>query len=161
MKTPLTSTQAASLTAGTELIVLDNKYGFPCKIGETVKFYSYRAEIDEMYVTVKGSSQPLKLSWMVSRFALAPQAVQRDNRGRFKGTQPAVKRPAPSVLRPGSLYGVKRKRGVVVARLRKQAHGEWLVFSEHDKAPFLARREKVTLADDTEVKGYLQQAAQK
>jgi len=94
--------------------------------------------------------------WFNTRFepVVETSRVKRDKQGRFVSNVPA--RPQPVALRNGSLYSVKRKRGAVVARLRKAAHGDWLVFSEHDKAPFLARRKQVTLANEEEVKTYLQ-----
>ena len=87
----------------------------------------------------------------------------RDAKGRFTTPKPVAKigtskRTPATVIRNGALYGVKRKRGVVIARLRKPAHEDYLVFSEHEGRPFLARKSQVSLATKDEVATYLQAA---
>ncbi len=75
----------------------------------------------------------------------------RDQSGRFA---PKTNLAKPVILRNGSLYGVQRRNGRVIARLRKVAHEDYLVFSLRGKA-FLARKKQVTLATKDEVDEYL------
>lgn len=152
---PLTRETAKKLKLGAKLRVIDAIssiiVGKALSAGQIVTFSRLRSQTGELYLTdvIPG------WSWRISRFEVVGSQTPRDANGRFSSDKPAVPRTAPSILRHGSLYSVKRKRGNVVARLRKTAHEDYLVFSEHDKKPFLVRRKQVTLADADEVKQYL------
>lgn len=163
MKT-LNYTEYNKLQKGDKLTVIDN-LGTRLAQGQTVT-------VDEIALGTCIYLSGFTGAWAYTRFALAnhakppvtsivpvllkkPAKPRRDILGRFLGTTPQVVREKPTVLRNGSLYAIKRKHGTTIARLRKPAHEDYLVFSEHDKRPFLARKKQVRLADAAEVKAYL------
>lgn len=153
MSTPLTFAQAQKLKPGTLLRVLDGRSMPHTPSGSTIKFKGARTD-GHQEVFVEGYSG----SWFPDRFEVLKEPQRRDARGRFAApvTKATVKRDTPSALRPGSLYAVKRKRGYTTARLRRFAHDDFLVFSQHKGRPFIVRRKQVALANKEEVNQYLQ-----
>jgi hypothetical protein len=150
--TPITDSNMHELCVGDKLRVVR-----PC-VSEGLlegKVYTFEGLTNtrEMFV-----SSPKHLSYCVDRFVFeASGNVKRDNRGRFVSPKPqATKRQKPFALKRGALYAVKRKRGFQIAHLRNVGYGDVLVFSRHDK-PFVAKRDRVYLAESNEVSEYLKE----
>ncbi len=108
-------------------------------------------------------------AWLNYRFERVPvqvavysaPVVKKAAPARAKNGRFASRTQAPTILRNGSLYLVKRKNGTQVARLKVATRdSKSVVMSRHGKL-FLSRPNKLTLAPQSDVDAYLAEAKAK